>query len=235
MKIICKFALYWGKEANAILSLSFQQSVVIIISGIMKHNELKCKARDSVCRGDNCKRLRSAMRGIMTGLILLMTPAGFYAHAEDTVVANVTIEDADAVDKTDALLLFCDTNSDPTNVEKIIFEFKKYTYSSIVPIKVEYTESLDLDGVLVESVTQTFKQKPSNHFKRYYIYGPAKIKFEKSGKEKSYTDYKIQVDKRVYDYLKEILKDQLPMKETTVTESGDPEDNIDDDDYWDDF
>ncbi len=188
----------------------------------------------------NHSKMTNALKSVPLATLIAMSPLNM--HAEDVVVARVEIENADAITGQNARVLFCDTNGDPSNVEKIIFEFEeqlKYNEKingKAVPVRQTFTKAYELDSVHVKKVTEVFDNGQDRHSTRYYISGPttstwsnsrtADVPYEQSklvrrGRTEKYPREEIQVTQRVYDYLKEILGSQLPEKVTTVTEDGD--------------
>ncbi len=173
--------------------------------------------------------------------IAIPLPLVLFAH-EDIVVTQAEIEDADAITHENAKVLFVDTDGNPDNIEKILFEFTellKYNETingEKIPVRQTFTKTYELDSVFIVNVTEVFDYRPDSHSTRYYISGPttsiwsnsrtADVPYEQSklvrkGHISKYPKENIQVTRRVYDYLKELLGSQLPVKVTSVTEDGD--------------
>lgn len=185
-------------------------------------------------------KMSNALKSIPLATLIAMSSLNM--QAEDVVVARAEIENADAITGQNAKVLFCDTNGDPSNVEKILFVFedllkyKEKINGREVPVRQTFTKTYELDSVRVEKVTEIFDNEPDRHSTRYYISGPTvsmwsnsrtdDVPYEQSklvrlGHTKKHPKDEIQVTQRVYDYLKELLGSQLPEKVTTVTEDGD--------------
>ena len=185
-------------------------------------------------------KMTNALKSVPLAALIAMSPLNM--QAEDIVVARVEIENADAITGRNARVLFCDTDGNPNNVEKIVFEFeellkyKEKINGREVPVRQTFTKAYELDSVHVKKVTEVFDNGPDRHSTRYYISGPttstwsnsrtADVPYEQSklvrrGRTEKYPRGEIQVTQRVYDYLKQILGSQLPEKVTTVTEDGD--------------
>ncbi len=185
-------------------------------------------------------KMTNALKSVPLATLIAMSPLNM--QAEDVVVARVEIENADAITGQNARVLFCDTDGNPSNVEKIVFEFedllkyKEKINGREVPVRQTFIKAYELDSVRVEKVTEVFDNEPDRHSTRYYISGPttstwsnsrtADVPYEQSklvrrGRTEKYPREEIQVTQRVYDYLKQILGSQLPEKVTTVTEDGD--------------
>lgn len=162
--------------------------------------------------------------------------------ADDYVVTKVEIEEADAITNRDARVLFIDTDGDRTNIEKITFEFeellkyKEKINNVETPVRQTFIKAIELDSVFVKHVTEVFDYKPDSQSVRYYISGPgtaiwsnsrtADVPYEQSrlvrrGRTEKSDKVTIEVTQRVFDYLKEILGNQMPIREWHVTEDGD--------------
>lgn len=162
--------------------------------------------------------------------------------ADDYVITTVEIEKAEAITNRDARVLFIDTDGDRTNIEKITFEFtellkyKEKINNVETPVIQTFTNAIELDSVFVKHVTEVFDYEPDRQSVRYYISGPctsiwsnsrtADVPYEQSklvrrGHTVKSDKETIGVTQRVFDYLKEILGNQMPIREWHVTEDGD--------------
>ena len=169
------------------------------------------------------------MTYILKGLIIICTVivASHVSAQNIDIVTCVEIEKA--VLGNPAFLHFCDTDGDKKYLERLIFEFESCPIS-IFDVRKPDTYLVDLDSIHVYDVTEVSEYVETKRYTTYFISGPtcklssgfsSKISFGRYApveqikalihgpKNKSPIE-EWQVDPKVYQYLKELVGDQLP-------------------------